>query len=274
MPTSFSARFSACTPRPTTPEPESGSRPFSASCTATAGASGPSPRWARGRCSFLRSSSGRRGPPASRRSRKEPMDRMPIQVLFIEDSEIDVELALRSLDQGGFDVSWECVQVEEELKRALSSHRLQAILSDFSMPGFDGMEALRLAKEMAPGVPFIFVSGTIGEERAIEAIRLGATDYVLKDNMRRLGTSVRRALSEASERERVRVSEEERARLVQVLEATSDYVGISEARGPANGAARHGPGPIQARQRKLQPRRGRHAASHGRRPAAGRGARR
>ena len=159
------------------------------------------------------------------------MDRMPIQVLFIEDSEIDVELALRSLEQGGFDVSWECVQVEEELKRALSSHRPQAILSDFSMPGFDGMEALRLAKEMAPGVPFIFVSGTIGEERAIEAIRLGATDYVLKDNMRRLGTSVGRALSEASERERVRVSEEERARLVQVLEATSDYVGISEPTG-------------------------------------------
>ncbi len=159
------------------------------------------------------------------------MDRMPIQVLFIEDSEIDVELALRSLEQGGFDVSWECVQAEEELKRALSSHRPQAILSDFSMPGFDGMEALRLAKEIAPGVPFIFVSGTIGEERAIEAIRLGATDYVLKDNMRRLGTSVRRALSEASERERVRVSEEERARLVQVLEATSDYVGISEPTG-------------------------------------------
>ncbi len=159
------------------------------------------------------------------------MDRMPIQVLFIEDSEIDVELALRSLEQGGFDVSWECVQVEEELKRALSSHRPQAILSDFSMPGFDGMEALRLAKEIAPGVPFIFVSGTIGEERAIEAIRLGATDYVLKDNMRRLGTSVRRALSEASERERVRIAEEERARLVQVLEATSDYVGISEPTG-------------------------------------------
>ena len=159
------------------------------------------------------------------------MDRMPIQVLFIEDSEIDVELALRSLEQGGFDVSWECVQAEEELKRALSSYRPQAILSDFSMPGFDGMEALRLAKEMAPGVPFIFVSGTIGEERAIEAIRLGATDYVLKDNMRRLGTSVRRALSEASERERVRIAEEERARLVQVLEATSDYVGISEPTG-------------------------------------------
>jgi diguanylate cyclase (GGDEF)-like protein/PAS domain S-box-containing protein len=159
------------------------------------------------------------------------MDRTPIQVLFIEDSEIDVELALRSLEQGGFDVKWECVEVEEELKRALNSQTPQVILSDFSMPGFDGMDALRLARQMAPGVPFIFVSGTIGEERAIEAIRLGATDYVLKDNMRRLGTSVRRALSEASEHERVRIAEEERARLVQVLEATSDYVGISEPTG-------------------------------------------
>src|SRR5207245_5723251 len=125
----------------------------------------------------------------------------------------------------------ECVQAEEELKRALSSYRPQAILSDFSMPGFDGMEALRLAKEMAPGVPFIFVSGTIGEERAIEAIRLGATDYVLKDNMRRLGTSVRRALAEAAERERARAVEEERARLVAVLEATSDYVGMYDTEG-------------------------------------------
>jgi diguanylate cyclase (GGDEF)-like protein/PAS domain S-box-containing protein len=159
------------------------------------------------------------------------MDKTAIRVLFIEDSEIDVELSLRALEQGGFDVSWESVQAEEELRRALSLQRPQAILSDFSMPGFDGMEALRLAKEMAPGVPFIFVSGTIGEERAIEAIRLGATDYVLKDNMRRLGTSVRRALSEAAERERVRIAEEERARLVQVLEATSDYVGISDPGG-------------------------------------------
>src|SRR3989449_7580362 len=99
------------------------------------------------------------------------------------------------------------------------------------MPEFDGLAALKIARDFAPRVPFIFVSGTIGEERAIEAIRLGATDYVLKDNMRRLGTSLRRALSEASERERVRVSEEERARLVQVLEATSDYVGISEPTG-------------------------------------------
>ncbi|TMH89381.1 MAG: EAL domain-containing protein [Betaproteobacteria bacterium] len=159
------------------------------------------------------------------------MDRTPIQVLFVEDSEVDVELALRSLEQGGFEVSWNRVDLEEDLKRALGASQPHAILSDFSMPRFDGIDALRLSKELAPGVPFIFLSGTIGEERAIEAMRLGATDYVLKNNMRRLVTVVRRALSEAGERERIRVAEEERARLVQILEATSDYVCMTDPAG-------------------------------------------
>jgi len=159
------------------------------------------------------------------------MDRTRIQVLFVEDSEVDVELALRSLEQGGFEVSWNRVDLEEDLKRALGASQPHAILSDFSMPRFDGIDALRLSKELAPGVPFIFLSGTIGEERAIEAMRLGATDYVLKNNMRRLVTVVRRALSEAGERERIRVAEEERARLVQILEATSDYVCMTDPAG-------------------------------------------
>ena len=158
-------------------------------------------------------------------------EKTPIRVLFIEDSKVDVELTVLELDQDGFEVSWERVQVDEDVKQALGLRRPQVILSDFSMPGFYGMDALRLAKEMAPDVPFIFVSGTIGEERAIEAIRLGATDYVLKDNLRRLGTVVRRALSEAAERGRARAGEEERARLVEILEATSDCVSMSDPAG-------------------------------------------
>jgi diguanylate cyclase (GGDEF)-like protein/PAS domain S-box-containing protein len=105
------------------------------------------------------------------------------------------------------------------------------ILSDFSMPRFDGIVALKVSRELAPAVPFIFLSGTIGEERAIEAIRLGATDYVLKEDMRRLATALRRALSEAAERARARAAEEERERLVQILEATTDYVGMSDPQG-------------------------------------------
>jgi diguanylate cyclase (GGDEF)-like protein/PAS domain S-box-containing protein len=155
----------------------------------------------------------------------------PVNVLFVEDSEIDVELELRALQRDGLQILFQRVDSESTLRQALATALPDAILSDFSMPGFDGLQALKLTRELAPRVPFIFVSGTIGEERAIEAIRMGATDYVLKNNLRRLSTSLRRALSEASERERVRVAESERARLVEIMEATSDYVGMSDPEG-------------------------------------------
>jgi diguanylate cyclase (GGDEF)-like protein/PAS domain S-box-containing protein len=159
------------------------------------------------------------------------MDRTPLEVLFIEDSQLDVELAVHALERSGFAVSWKCVEARDDLERALSARLPQAVLSDFSMPRLDGADALRVVREVAPSMPFIFVSGTIGEERAIETIRLGATDYVLKNNLRRLGPAVRRALADNAERERVRVAEDERARLVQILEATSDCVCVSDPDG-------------------------------------------
>ena len=154
-----------------------------------------------------------------------------VNVLFVEDSADDVEFALRAMKNDGLDALWQRVQAEDTMRRALSALTPDVILSDFSMPGFDGLSALRVARECAPQVPFIFLSGTIGEERAIEAIRLGATDYVLKNNLRRLGTAVKRALGEAADRARVHKAEEERARLVEILEATSDYVGVADPDG-------------------------------------------
>jgi diguanylate cyclase (GGDEF)-like protein len=127
-------------------------------------------------------------------------DQAPISLLFVEDSKEDVELALRALKRDGLEARPRHIDSEPALREALAASQPDAILSDFSMPGFDGLHALRIARELAPQVPFIFVSGTIGEERAIEAIRMGATDYILKSSMRRLGTAVRRALSEAAER--------------------------------------------------------------------------
>src|SRR2546427_8364910 len=124
----------------------------------------------------------------------------PVNLLFVEDSAEDVQLALRALRRDGLETLRRQVGSESAMKVALSEARPDAILSDFSMPGFDGMEALLLAREIVPQVPFIFLSGTIGEERAIAAIRMGATDYVLKSSMRRLGTAVKRALSETEER--------------------------------------------------------------------------
>src|SRR5258708_36312731 len=124
----------------------------------------------------------------------------PVNLLFVEDSAEDVQLALRALRHDGVEALWRQVDSETAMKVALSEDRPDAILSDFSMPGFDGLEALLLAREIGPHVPVIFLSWTIGDERAIAAIRMGATDYVLKSSMRRLGTAVKRALSETDER--------------------------------------------------------------------------
>src|SRR3989441_6387361 len=124
----------------------------------------------------------------------------PVNLLFVEDSAEDVQLALRALRRDGLETLWRQVDSESAMKVALSEARPDAILSDFSMPGFDGMEALLLAREIVPQVPFIFLSGTIGEERAIAAIRMGATDYVLESRMRRLGAAVKTAPSSTEER--------------------------------------------------------------------------
>jgi diguanylate cyclase (GGDEF)-like protein/PAS domain S-box-containing protein len=154
-----------------------------------------------------------------------------VNVLFVEDSADDVEFALRSLKADGIHAHWRRVDSEKDLRQTLGSVKPDAILSDFAMPGFDGLHALRIVRELTPEVPFIFLSGTIGEERAIEAIRAGATDYVLKNNIRRLGTAVKRALAEAADRERIRKVEEERGRLVEILEATSDFVAMASPEG-------------------------------------------
>jgi diguanylate cyclase (GGDEF)-like protein/PAS domain S-box-containing protein len=166
------------------------------------------------------------------RETKQQSKRTPIRLLFVEDSQSDVELELRELTREGFEVIWDRVESEVALREALSSSLApHAVLSDFAMPLFDGMQALEIARELAPQIPFIFVSGAIGEDRAIEAMYRGATDYVLKGNLQRLPSCVRRAVEHASERERIRAIEVERARLVEILEATSDLVGMADPSG-------------------------------------------
>lgn len=144
-----------------------------------------------------------------------------LDVLLIEDSMPDAELAIRQLTQGGFRCRYRVVKREEEFLEALRERAPSFILSDFSLPGFDGMAALALAMEKAPDVPFIFVSGTIGEERAIEALRCGAIDYVLKSNPKRLVPAVKRALAEAELRRAKRIAERRVARVTGALQMLS-----------------------------------------------------
>jgi len=120
-----------------------------------------------------------------------------LQLLMVEDSAMDAELIARHLAKGGVIVDIQRVQTEPDFVSALQRRRPDLILSDFALPQFDGLRALDIALEHAPETPFIYVSGTIGEERAIDALRRGAIDYVFKSNLARLPSAVERALREA-----------------------------------------------------------------------------
>ncbi|MBV1786666.1 EAL domain-containing protein [Marinobacterium sp. D7] len=126
------------------------------------------------------------------------MANQPLRALIIEDEEDDVALLLRELRKCGYEVDEAHVDTAEALERALqTSSAWQIILSDYTMPSFDGMAALQMVRRYDKDVPFIFVSGTIGEELAVRAVRSGAQDYILKDNLTRLSAAVPRELREA-----------------------------------------------------------------------------
>jgi diguanylate cyclase (GGDEF)-like protein len=151
----------------------------------------------------------------------EDFRKRELHVLLIEDSEPDAELTMRRLKAAGFSCSYRCVVNERDMRRELKACRPDLILSDFSIPGFSGMSALAIARVEAAGVPFIFLSGTIGEERAIEALKCGAIDYVLKTNPMRLVPAVERALAEAELRRTSQIAEQQVARLTGVLQMLS-----------------------------------------------------
>src|SRR6204780_2530009 len=144
-----------------------------------------------------------------------------LRLLVVENSQADAKLAIFGLIDAGFQCSYRCVANEAEMRSALRTERPDIILSDFSLPGFGGMAALAIASTEAAEVPFIFLSGTIGEERAIEALKSGAIDYVLKSNPMRLVPAVKRALADAELRRTSQLAEQQVARLTGVLQMLS-----------------------------------------------------
>lgn len=120
-----------------------------------------------------------------------------LRILILEDRKEDAKLIERELRKGGLCVELQVVQTEEAFVEAMEGFRPDLILADYRLPSFDGMTALSMSRKNCPEIPFIFVSGTIGEDRAIETLRIGATDYVLKNRLSRLVPVVKRALLEA-----------------------------------------------------------------------------
>ena len=125
---------------------------------------------------------------------------LPLRVIILEDNPSDAELVQQLLDADNIANQSRCVQTRSEFVEALQTPDLDLILADYSLPTFDGFGALHLARTLRPEVPFIFVSGSMGEEVAIEALKVGATDYVLKSRLSRLVPAVQRALRETQER--------------------------------------------------------------------------
>jgi len=146
----------------------------------------------------------------------------PLNILHVEDDLVDASMIEAALEAGGLSCKITVVQGADEFRTALARAELDLILSDFSMPRFDGLSALKIARENRPEIPFIFVSGTLGEELAVQALKDGATDYVLKDRLSRLPAAVRRAMREAHQLA-------ERRRMEKELLETSRRAGMAEA---------------------------------------------
>src|SRR5437762_12238776 len=132
----------------------------------------------------------------------------PLRVLIIEDSEFDARILVNTLRQGGYQMVFQRVDTAEGLRAALKDETWDIILSDYNMPSFSAPEALKIAQESGLDLPFIIISGGIGEDVAVAAMKAGANDYLMKGNLARLAPAVERELREAEIRAARRRAEE------------------------------------------------------------------
>jgi PAS domain S-box-containing protein len=158
-----------------------------------------------------------------------------LRLLLLEDNPNDAELVQTLLEESGLACDVTLVQTRDAFLAALRVPEIELILADYHLPAFDGFSALLIAREQRPEVPFIFVSGTLGEELAVDALKIGATDYVLKTRLSRLVPSVVRALREAREHlERTRAEDALRRSemyLASLLELTHDAIFVRDMQG-------------------------------------------
>ena len=148
---------------------------------------------------------------------EEPKARVQLSALLVEDNLADSELVLRELRRGGFEVASDVVQTAADFRRKLQASNPDVVLADYNLGSWRGMEALEIMRGEGRDIPLILVSGALGDVTAVECIKQGATDYVLKDSLARLPVSVRRALREKQVREERRRAEVELARKVEEL---------------------------------------------------------
>jgi signal transduction histidine kinase len=160
----------------------------------------------------------------------EASDNAPLSILCLEDNAYDRQLLVETLAAEGLRCKFVHTATREEFETALSGATFDLILSDNALPAYSGMAALAHAREVQPETPFVLFSGTIGEERAVESLKAGATDCVLKENLDRLGPAIHRALREAKERTRRKSVEESLHALTARLQASREEERMKIAR--------------------------------------------
>lgn len=155
------------------------------------------------------------------------MKAKPLKLLFLEDDPADAELAVAALESAGYTCEWERVETREAFLKCLDDKTYDLVVSDFSLPAFDGLSAAKLFSERNVDIPFILVSGTLGEEAAIDSIKAGANDFVLKDKMFRLPTVVERALKEVADKRNIQEAEKKIRLQAAALESAANAIVIT-----------------------------------------------
>ena len=155
----------------------------------------------------------------------------PLAVLLVEDASLDAQMLLRHLRRAGYELRWRRVQSAEGLARVLREEGpWEVVLCDYTLPRLDALEALCLVRRHDPDLPFIVVSGAIGEETAVEAMRAGAHDYIMKDNLARLVPAIERERREATLRRAQRAYERDLRLADEVFEGSQEGIVVTDAK--------------------------------------------
>jgi len=166
--------------------------------------------------------------PNSRQDSPDPSFTHELRVIVLEDNPVDAELMERALSRSDVLAQFHRVVSQNEFVTAITGQPPDLVLADYTLPEFDGLTALKLLRKQHPDVPFIFVSGSLGEERAIDALKSGATEYVLKDHLQHLPSIVKRALTEARERRERRLAEaaleQQRVLMTALIDNLPEYI--------------------------------------------------
>lgn len=154
-----------------------------------------------------------------------------LRILHLEDNSVDADMVKSMLEADGIACDIKRVWDEPSFRSALDQEKFDLIISDYSMPSFNGLSALDISRQNYPDIPFVLVSGTLGEEAAVQSLRSGATDYILKDRLSRLSAAIHRVLNEAQERTRRRAVEEQIREQAALLDAAQDAIYVHSLTG-------------------------------------------